>query len=302
VSKRWLVLDAPYLFYRSFYAMGNLSWDGDTTGVIFGFLRDLIYFQEMHMTTGTVFCFDQGKPLRKDLFPGYKAKRELERSQLSPQDRNLRRDFLKQIHSLRDELLTQIGFRNVLTKEGYEADDHIAAVCRSTQDEFVVVGSDHDLFQILSHNISIWNPHKKEMVTHQSFTRRYGIRPRQWIRVKALAGCGTDNIPGVSGVGEITAIKYLRGELRPGKVLTKIENGQDVVERNLPLVRLPFPDTPTPHLHNDNIRVRRWEELADRLGMKTLRDRPPGKTRTIPRGFLRDSPRGLVRRNTDANS
>jgi len=108
----------------------------------------------------------------------------------------------------------------------------------------VIASSDDDLLQLLSPYTSIYNLGRKERYTEQKFIQDYGIQPQEWVEVKKIAGCSGDNVPGVPGVGEKTAIRYLRGELNPDtKAYQKIEQGRKIIERNEDLVSLPFPGT-----------------------------------------------------------
>ena len=93
----------------------------------------------------------------------------------------------------------------------------------------------------------IYDQRKKKQVTIDSFLAEYRIHPKEWSRVKSLAGCTTDSVQGVRGVGEITALKYFRGELgRTRKAYRAIVSpeGQALFRDNLPLVRLPFEGCP----------------------------------------------------------
>ena len=139
-------------------------------------------------------------------------------------------------------------------------------------DRAVVVSSDTDLYQLLSTRVSIWKPHKKEIYTSKDFSRDYyNLDPIQWVQVKALAGCTSDAIPGIPGVGEVTAGKFLRGLLKPAsKAYQSIERFQSVWQNNLPLVRLPFEGTMIPKIQTDEVSPDKWRNLAQRLGMKSL--------------------------------
>jgi len=121
--------------------------------------------------------------------------------------------------------------------------------------------------------VSMWNPQKKQAITAESFGREWGIDPTMWADVKAIAGCSTDNVQGVKGVGEKTAVKFLTGGLGPDtKAFDRITSidGNDVWERNLHLTRLPFKGTKRFKLVDDCLTQEKWNELMERLGMKTL--------------------------------
>ena len=104
-------------------------------------------------------------------------------------------------------VLPEMGFANVFEEKGYESDDIIASLVVGSDERTVVISSDKDLYQLLNWcNIC---DIKGSVYTKNMFIREYKINPSGWKRVKSIAGCNTDNIKGVKGVGEKTAIKYL---------------------------------------------------------------------------------------------
>ena len=234
----WLVLDVSYLVWRSFHAIGHLSHKDVSTTAIFGLLRDVVQFQDLHNTKRIVFCFDRGRSLRIREFPQYKLRRQDD--QIDEKQRKARHEIRRQMQLLRREYLTEIGYKNVLSQHGYEADDIIASVCNriaTKQGEAIIIGSDKDLYQLLSPRVSLYNPRIHKMLTLQAFVKDYGISPTSWIDVKALAGCVTDGVPGIAGIGEKTAIKFLRGELKENaKAFQSIVKGNDIWQRNRNLV------------------------------------------------------------------
>lgn len=276
-SSPWLLLDVSYLAYRAYFALGKLSFGEIATTVVYGVLREVISLQDTFNTKRVAFCFDHGKPLRKNLHPGYKVKRHEGKTEA---ELEAKLEVKHQIDALRDEHLPKIGFRNIFFQKGYEADDLLAGIALSRQNrEFVIVTSDHDLFQVLTPTISIWNPSQKKLMTDATFRRDYGIAPSDWIDVKAMAGCKSDDIPGIAHVGEATAAKYLRGELTKGKTFDAIEKAHELVERNRKLVELPFPGLTSVRLLQDDITPDGWNAVVKRLGMNSLAGSIPG----IPR-------------------
>lgn len=274
---RWLVLDVPFLAWRNYHVMGFLRHGEDPTGIAYGVLRDVRSFQDRHGTTNVAFCFDAPPSKRAQVYPAYKLNRK--RGSLTPEEAASKYAVAKQIDRLRDELLPEVGFRNVFHQAGYEADDVIASVVQRSviaPDEAVIVSADKDLYQLLSGQVTIWNvlPNgKPKLVTAQSFRDEYGIAPRQWIDVKAIAGCTSDNVRGVRGVGEVRACQWLRGELKPAsKALQAIRDGGEVIEQNRQLVKLPYPGTKVFALRPDEITVAKWRAVAAKLGITTIRD------------------------------
>ncbi len=178
-------------------------------------------------------------------------------------------DF-KQFNLLRDHLLFEVGFQNVFVKTGFEADDLMARLA-ATQGKTTIVTGDEDLYQVLSPLVSIYSPGKKKEITKASFIQEYGITPEQWVEVKKIAGCTSDMIPGVPGVGEKTAIKYLRGELKEThKTYQAILASTEIIERNDWLVRLPLPGTPQLQIRDDAVDGTGFRALCTRFGLFKL--------------------------------
>ena len=117
-----------------------------------------------------------------------------------------------QFKQLRKRILPRIGFNNNHLQTGYEADDLIAKYVKDNAEELVIASADNDLLQLL-YFADFLNLSKNKLITSKSFFSEYGILPAQWGMVKQIAGCSSDNVKGIQGVGEITAIKYLKGEL-----------------------------------------------------------------------------------------
>jgi len=269
-----LLLDVSYLAFRSFFAVGRLSHDSIPTGVVYGVLRETLQLQEQFSTTKVVFCFDHGEPFRKLDCPGYKSSRHAKKSPADVEDLLLVRE---QVKRLRKAYLGTIGFRNLFWQKGYEADDVIAKVILDRpKRDFIIVSSDHDLYQLLSSRVRIWNPAAKKLITADSFFEEFGVTPSQWADVKAIAGCATDDVVGIRGVGEKTAAKFLCGTLTKGAAFEKIVHGNDTWQRNLGLVSLPYPGIESFQLTKDEITPQGWETIINKLGMKSLRSSLPG--------------------------
>jgi DNA polymerase-1 len=262
--------------------MGELTWKGAATGVIYGFLQSVIHLQERFDTDRVAFCFDSRFSKRQKLYPAYKANRK-HRQPMTDKEREFEAEFHRQIIKLRMEYLPAIGFRNILWQQGYEADDLIASAantCIEQGDEAVIVTADEDLFQCIRGCVSTFNPLKQERMTLQKFWERYKIRPENWPFVKAVAGCSSDNIPGLKGIGQVKALHYLWGVLPKGskddnQILGAQETGEPL-DTYMKLVTLPFPGTKTVHLHSDNrISKESWNDVCKHLGFKTLHPRIP---------------------------
>ena len=265
-----LVIDANYLGYQAVYTTGELSHEDVGTGVVFGFLNRILYLGQLFKTNDLVFCWDSRHSHRRALFPGYKANRR----DKTPEQQEIVEEAYRQFHSLRRIDLPSIGFLNVLMQSGLEADDIIAKIVIGKLGDFIIVSADHDLYQVLANNVRMYNPSTNVMMTSKRFREEYGIYEGKWNVVKAIAGCTSDNIPGVSGVGESFVIRYLTGELTSGKKYDAIWNrDMDTYARNIELVSLPHPDTEEPQLGGNNFDIEGLKDVADRHGLDSFHDR-----------------------------
>ena len=267
-----MLLDVSGLAYRSFYTTGMLSHSGVTTGAVYGVLRYARRLHHQYPEAGLVWCFDRDSTKRKRLFPTYKASRMTDLEDASVVE--ARRDLRRQLSDLENGWLPAAGYANVLSREGYEADDVIAQLCNQLSrrgEESIIVSSDHDLWQMLGEHVSMLDP-KGRLFTVADFRAAWKLEPEQWVDVKALAGCKSDNVIGVPRVGERTAAKHLRGIL--GRGVSRDNIG--VAERdgrldlNRRLVKLPFPGVGEFKLQDDDLSDKKWNRVARALGMKSL--------------------------------
>lgn len=271
-----LVFDVHNLCYRAWHALPALSSGSRFTEVVFGFLRSVELLSNEYATRDFAFCFDHTVSIRKEIFPDYKSRR---RDKLTPEECKARARLAEQINRLRQDYLPQAGCLNVYQQHGVESDDLMAAIARRfsliPNTEIVLVSSDNDLFQCLSENVMIHLPGKRgseARVTHKSFLKKYGLQPHQWAHVKAIAGCKTDSVPGVPGVGEVTALKYIRGELvTTSTAYHKIRSpqAQAVIRRNRQLVELPLPECREREVFFDLWDGGKWKEMQRNLGMRS---------------------------------
>ena len=279
MSEKYLILDSPYLCHRAKYTTGALSFGENATGVIYGFLKSLIGFQRLFNTSNFVFCWDSNTSKRREIYPEYKANRK--DKEYTDEEIEFDKAFRKQIKKLRTTYLPMIGFKNVFIQRGYESDDIMASVALQLSqcgNEAIIITSDHDLYQCISANVSCYNPQTNKIMTLQGFKKQYGIESYEWVLVKAIAGCTSDNIEGIKGVGEKTAIKYLKTQLKTtDKRYCDIScsDGKAIFERNFPLVKLPMKGTQRFKLKRDKLSEQGWHQVVKLLGMKSIREKIP---------------------------
>lgn len=238
-----ILLDVHGLAYRSLYTLGDLSIEDIGTGVIFGIMSTLLHLGKKFKSNDFVFCFDSKKSIRREMYPEYKMKRSQD---LSDEDRYKRKEMFFQLNLFRQKYLPQMGFKNIFLQEGYEADDLMAKICAEYVDDIVMVTSDEDMYQCLYPHVKMYKPSKNELMDTNQFSNKYGIPFWKWPWVKAYAGCSTDNVQGIAGVGEKTAIKFINNKLNPTtKTHANISSPEGLItyERNIPLVQLPLKGT-----------------------------------------------------------
>jgi len=269
--KTWIVLDCNYLCHRARHSTGHLSYGGTPTGVIYGFLRFIKDFQYKIRQDDFVFCFDSKSSKRKKIYPDYKANRD--NGELSPEERKEKKEFRLQIKRLRTKYLKDMGYKNVLVQPGYEADDLIASICLNLKkdEDALIVSCDKDLYQLLCPQVRMFSPVNNKFITYQSFITKYGIKPLEWIVVKALAGCPTDNIKGIEGIGEVRALKIIKREIdKESKAYKRYLKSGKIMTRNLNLVRLPYPGVKKFKLRHDKFSKEGFRKVIKSLNMKSL--------------------------------
>ncbi len=203
-----MILDGNSIVNRAFYGIRMLTApDGTPTNGIYGFLTILNRLIEEEKPDHLCAAFDLKAPtFRHEQYAEYKAQRKP-----MPEDLAVQIPLLK-------ETLDALGVHR-LELEGYEADDIIgtvAAHCEATGDRCVIVTGDKDSFQLISATTTVKHVKsrmgKTETIdyTPQVFREEYGFEPKSIIDLKALMGDASDNIPGVKGVGEKTAMTLIQ--------------------------------------------------------------------------------------------
>lgn len=267
-----LLIDANYITWRAFHSTGK-NLDRGTT---YGFLSTLQKLRDQFQPDRIAFCFDgDGPSKREEIFPDYKGNRRIEPLAVMEMEKEQERKKVRQeIRDLRNQHLPALGWRNVFHSPGLEADDVIASICKGNHDgPFVMVSADKDLYQLLdSDRVRMWEPAKNRLLDSKMFRDEWGIDPARWINVKAIAGCSSDNIPGVGGVGEKTAAKHLADarNLRGTKKWEKIQESLELIKFNMRLVGLPYEGTPQFKLRDDEATGGKWLKWCEANGMKGL--------------------------------
>ncbi len=204
--KKALIIDGHSIAYRAFFAVGGLTTkDGQPTNALFGFISMVMQIIKNHEPDQIYVAFDLPQPtFRHEMYKEYKANRE------KPPE-----EFISQIPIIK-EFVRELGLA-LVQLPGYEADDVIGSLAKKLSREGIapyIVTGDKDSFQVVSDDIHVLLTRKgiseiEEYGPEQVF-ERYGLTVEQMIDMKALMGDNSDNIPGVKGIGEKTAIKLLQ--------------------------------------------------------------------------------------------
>lgn len=250
IESPWALFDLSYLAHRARHSMGNLSFEGESTQIIFGILESLrtICFDNRVKTNSVVICVDSKESFRRDFFPEYKLKRYESRSPEEIAD-------IEAMHSqanILKKMLKESGFK-VIKQRGLESDDIMAQAARQLQNKrhtgvtAIMVTADSDLLQCVTTDTVRWfDPQRDLFWGHLDVWAAKGVDPCDWAKVKAIGGCRGDNVPGVPGVGEKTAVDYLTKSLpashKRSCAITD-PSGQAIIARNRRLVRLPHKKT-----------------------------------------------------------
>jgi DNA polymerase-1 len=243
-------MDASAFIYRAYHAMGPLTGPGgQPTGALFGFANSLLRLLKDKQPELLAVVYDsREKGRRQALYPKYKENRP----PMPP-------DLISQQGPIR-ELTTALGFYSLETP-GFEADDVIATLCRRlvTADRpVVIVSGDKDFYQLLSDQVSMYdpNPKKQSALTAAAFREKYQLEPASFLDAQALMGDSSDNIPGVPRVGEVTATKLIQeygsldnlyanlDKVKSKSVQANLRQHKDAAYVSLELARLGVEDLP----------------------------------------------------------
>ena len=269
----WLVADASYLAWRNFHSIG--AKDGAVSALLI--VRDAERMAVELGCGGVVWAFDRKPYLRQKIHPGYKGKRDTKK--WDDETAAAVEVMFATPNKMRTEYLSDMGYKNVCHKLGYEADDVMAALVQGLADghRAVLVSRDQDLWQLLSNRCALYDPQNKAMFTARDFKGEYFMKPRLWAEVKALAGCASDDIDGLDGVAEITAVKFFRGAALKPETHHRILafNRSEQYRLNAKLVTLPYPgiDPITPEA-DDGCDPVAWRQLCVELGLPGLAELP----------------------------
>jgi len=293
-EKKLVLIDGHALAYRAFHALpaDMKTSQGELTNAVYGFTSMLLNVLREERPTHIAVTFDKGLTFRHEMYAEYKAHRAK-----MPEDMRSQMERVRQV-------VDTLGMP-VFELEGYEADDLLGTLARQAGEQGVstlIVTGDTDILQLVDEHTRVLTSRWRfsDTVTYDvaGVRQRYGLPPAQLVELKALEGDKSDNIPGVSGVGEKTAVKLLQayGSLEgiyehldqvQGRFRSQLEAGRDLAflsRRLATIVR----DAPI-QLDLDACRVRSFErepvmDLFRELEFRSLLERLPEPVRAQPAG------------------
>ncbi len=246
MKKPIYVLDAYGLIYRSYFAFISkplTNREGKNVSAVFGFFRNLEGLFRQYSPELFVVALDSRTPtFRHELYAEYKATRAKTPEDLHPQVPVI------------EEILTALGVP-IVRQDGFEADDIIASVAvraRAEERPCVIISGDKDLMQLVGGPVSILKPGKTggwDAVDAEGVKTEWGVGPELMLDLLSLTGDASDNVPGVKGIGDKTALKllaeygtldgiYANAEKLTGAVGTKIVSGKDMAYFSRKLIAL----------------------------------------------------------------
>jgi len=288
MTERLVLIDGHALAYRAFHALPLENFaarDGEPTNATYGFTATLLNILQDHRPDYIAVCFDAGRSGRDEVYPAYKSQRDR-----MPEEMRVQMDRIRQI-------VEAMGIP-IFEVEGVEADDLLGTLARQAAEkgvETLIVTGDRDLLQLVGPRVRVFLSGRRlsegKVYDEEAVRARYGgLSPGQLRDYKALVGDKSDNIPGVRGVGEKTAISLLQqygsleavydhlAEVQKSRFRNALEEGRDLafLSRQLATINTDLPV----ELDLEACRARRYDraqvlDLFRRLEFRSLIDRLP---------------------------
>ncbi len=227
-QERLFLLDGMALAYRAYFAFINrplITSKGENTSAVYGFVQSLLKIMDDEKPEHVAVVFDTKQPtFRHKEYPQYKATREK-----MPEDMYASMDRLKEVIRAFNIPIVEVP--------GYEADDIIGTLARRAERENVMtymVTPDKDFMQLVTPKIKIYKPGRAssdvEIIDESGVAKKFGVTPERVIDVLGLIGDTSDNIPGVKGIGEKTAIPLIQ---KYGSMENLYEHVSDIPQKGV---------------------------------------------------------------------
>lgn len=200
--KLLLGIDFNNVLFSSYYGSPLLNSKGMNINAIKGFFFKLKLLKETFNPDYIVLSNDisRSRTFRRKLYKPYKAQRKVHNDDIINQMK-----YTMNISAL-------LGYP-IINHELYEADDILGMISQYTHEndiDMIIVSSDKDLYQLINDTTYIYSPRNKELIDMKWLYDKYHLTPDQWIELKMLQGDRSDNIPGIPGIGEVTALKLMQ--------------------------------------------------------------------------------------------
>ncbi|NOR27656.1 MAG: hypothetical protein GQ540_03895 [Lutibacter sp.] len=263
-----IIVDCNYMCYTGMFALQGLSYNNQQSGIIFNFINKIIKVANNLKINDFIFIWDSRRSKRRLMYTPYKHKRNKDKTD---EQLELESIAFPQFERLKDEIIPDLGFRNNFMQEWYEGDDLIASIVKNKPDSYLVLSNDKDGYQLLDH-CSMMN-FKERVYTKNDLMTEFGCTPKEWEEVKQLGGCLSDNVEGVSGVKEKTAIKFMHGKMKPASKTFRniLMTAPLIKERNKTLTKLPFKGTLTPKIKDfEKLDIKDYISVCNRYGFRSL--------------------------------
>ncbi|MDR2351398.1 MAG: DNA polymerase I [Endomicrobium sp.] len=286
--KKFFILDGNAYIHRAYHALPPLSTSNNQqVNAVYGFIRLLLKIKSIFAPDYIAVCFDYpSKNFRHEIFKEYKANRKpLDEALINQMP--LAREAVDALNISRVEI------------QGYEADDLIATIVKYNKEnsvQTVIITGDKDILQLTEdENVLVWNDSKDIMYDTKKVEEKYGVKPNQLLDIFALTGDASDNVPGIKGIGDKTAVKLLKeyGSLKnilqnadsiKGKTGKLLQQGKDNVELSKKLIELNF-NVPLDYKLNDfenkDLDIDKAVSFFEKYEFKSLVDKYSDKSKEL---------------------
>ena len=227
MEKRKLILaiDFNNVAFASYYGQKLFNSKGMNVNAIKGFFFKLKLLKESFSPDYIVFASDlsRERTFRRKLYKKYKSQRK-------PTDE----DMVNQMKHI-NRIIALLGYP-VINNELYEADDILGMISKYAVEndmDTLIISSDRDLYQLINDNTFILSPKNSDVIDTAYLIEKYKLLPNQWIDLKILQGDRSDNIPGIPGIGEITALRLMQQYHSIDKIYSNMNNHKPNIQKLL---------------------------------------------------------------------
>lgn len=237
LRKLILIIDFNNVLFTSYYGQKLINQHGYNVNAVKGFFTKLKNLKDIFDPDFIVFARDLSrvKTFRRKLFSDYKAQRK-------PMDP----DIFSQM-KMAQQIVALLGF-SIISHELYEADDIMGMISRFGEEhemDSIIISSDRDMYQLITDHTFVMSPRNSDLIDKNYLQEHYQLTPDQWIELKILQGDRSDNIPGIPGIGEVTALQLIQqygsiqniyqsmDQLKPKiqSLLTKYQDTLDLIRK-----------------------------------------------------------------------